>query len=90
MGNMSDAQGIMEGLFIVSVTEPSAPKPANVFLPYYSGFVTWYNPDEEELKVWNGVEWKNANIKNHNGITQNIVIGDKTAKFKKGILVSYE
>lgn len=77
-------------MFIISTTEPAAPPPPSAFTPYYSGLAAWYNPDEEELKIWNGAEWENASIKNHKGDNAEIEISGKTAKFKKGILVSYK
>ena len=77
-------------MFVVSSTQPPDPVPTNQFVPYYSGLMAWYNPDEEELKIWDGEKWENASVKNHKGENANISINGKTAKFKKGILVSYE
>jgi hypothetical protein len=90
MASTADSRGARDGLFVISSVEPQPPMPSNQFLQYYSGLMAWYNPDEEELKIWNGSEWKNANIKNHKGETTNIVIDGKTAKFKNGILTSYK
>lgn len=90
MGNLSDSKGPRDGMFIISTTEPTAPPPTNPFQPFYSGLMAWYNPEEEELKIWDGTKWEKASVKNHKGENANIEINGKTAKFKKGILVSYE
>ena len=68
------------GMLVVSNSQPTATH----------GSLSWYNPSEEELKIWNGSEWVDAPIKSKNGINANIEIDGKTAKFKKGILTSYE
>jgi hypothetical protein len=78
-----------DGLFIISEEIPIVTNRA-VSISSRPGSIGWYNPIEEELKIWVDGEWKNASIKNYKGINEHIVIDGKTAKFKKGILVSYE